>query len=166
MALTDQRQQAGRYTLIPRTLVFLLNGEDVLLIRYAESKGTWAGLYNGIGGHIERGESPMQAARREVHEECGLPLVKLAFCGTVIVDSGAQRGIGLYVFVGRPDQRTAHPSSEGDLAWVAVEAIQDLPLMPDMAEIFARALASDNSGRPFTALSTIRQDGEPVLTFD
>ncbi|HEY0712276.1 MAG TPA: NUDIX domain-containing protein [Polyangia bacterium] len=46
-------------------------GETVLLIR--KVRPAWQhGLLNGIGGHIEEGETPIQAMVREFEEECGV----------------------------------------------------------------------------------------------
>jgi 8-oxo-dGTP diphosphatase len=49
------------------TLVFVLRGEEVLLIH--KKRGLGAGKINGPGGKIEQGETPVQAAVREVEEE-------------------------------------------------------------------------------------------------
>lgn len=47
------------------------SGDRVVLIE--KSRPTWqAGLLNGVGGHVERGETPTQAMRREFREEAGL----------------------------------------------------------------------------------------------
>lgn len=52
---------------------FLICGERVLLIR--KSRPEWQrGRLNGIGGHIETGESPAEAMRREFREEAGLDI--------------------------------------------------------------------------------------------
>lgn len=47
--------------------------DEVLLIR--KRRPRWQeGLLNGVGGHIELGESPAEAMAREFHEETGLQL--------------------------------------------------------------------------------------------
>jgi len=64
MSLDGQRADPDRYTLVPRTLTFLFQADQVLLLKV--DRGGWAGLYNGIGGHLEQGEDPLTAAVREL----------------------------------------------------------------------------------------------------
>ena len=57
-------------TWIPRqraTLLFVVRAGEILLIH--KKRGLGAGKINGPGGHIEPGETPAQAAVREVEEE-------------------------------------------------------------------------------------------------
>ena len=68
MPIADQGVSSDRYQLIPRTLIFLTRGESVLLLKGAPNKRIWANRYNGVGGHIERGEDAHTAARRELLE--------------------------------------------------------------------------------------------------
>ncbi len=49
------------------TLLFVLCGQEVLMIH--KKRGLGAGKINGPGGKIEAGETPVQAAVREVEEE-------------------------------------------------------------------------------------------------
>jgi|AntRauTorcE11897_2_1112592.scaffolds.fasta_scaffold00161_11 mutator protein MutT len=49
------------------TLLFLLNGDQVLLAM--KKRGFGAGLYNGVGGKLDPGETVEQAAVRECQEE-------------------------------------------------------------------------------------------------
>ena len=58
MGKSDQGVRASkeRYTVIPRVLVFFLDGGDVLLLKGAPTKRIWANRYNGVGGHVEAGE--------------------------------------------------------------------------------------------------------------
>lgn len=67
MSLDGQRVNLDRYSLVPRTLSFLIQDDQILLLKL--NRGAWSGLYNGIGGHIEQGEDPLSAARREVEGE-------------------------------------------------------------------------------------------------
>ena len=61
----------GRWLTIPRTLCFVFNGDDLLLMRRAAHKRVFPNRYNGVGGHIERDEDPYTSAKREILEETG-----------------------------------------------------------------------------------------------
>ena len=49
------------------TLLFVVRGDRILLIR--KKRGLGAGKINGPGGRLDDGETPSEAAVREVHEE-------------------------------------------------------------------------------------------------
>lgn len=57
--------------------VFSLDRERVLLIRKNRPEGQ-AGSLNGLGGKIEKGEKPLDAAYRKLEEESGLDPFKVA----------------------------------------------------------------------------------------
>ena len=66
MGVRAQGVSQDRYTVIPRVLIFPFASDGkVLLLKGAPHKRIWAGLWNGIGGHVEAGESIIQAAQRE-----------------------------------------------------------------------------------------------------
>ena len=50
--------------------IFFTDGQKVLLLKRSE-KGKNYGTWCLPGGHIEKGESPIEAAKRESKEECG-----------------------------------------------------------------------------------------------
>ena len=60
------------------SFLFSTDRRRVLLIR--KNRPAWqAGKLNGVGGKIEAGETPHEAARREFREETGLDLPEAAF---------------------------------------------------------------------------------------
>ncbi len=149
MSAANQGLTGERYTFVPRTLIFITRRDQVLLIKGAAHKRLWANLYNGIGGHIERGESVRDSAIREVNEETGLIVQDLQFCGTINVDVTEKTGVCIFIFKGECSDGEPLPSQEGLLEWVNFEEIHRLPLVEDLYVLLPRVLAFTPETRPF-----------------
>jgi 8-oxo-dGTP diphosphatase len=148
MPKSDQGIEQDRYRVVPRTLIFLFDSANrVLLLKGAETKKLWAGLYNGIGGHIERGEDIYEAASRELLEETGITGINLCLCAQIIVDVSDQVGVAIFVFKGEYLGNDFSNSSEGALCWVSIDEIDAFPLVEDLPELIPR-VASHQSTAP------------------
>lgn len=159
MPVSDQGPLAGRYSLIARTLIFLTRGEQVLLIKGAADKRLWAGLYNGIGGHVERGEDILSAAHRELKEESGLEATDLWLCGVILIDTGEPVGISIFVLRGECSHGEPRESEEGLLEWVPQSQIETLALVEDLPILLPRVFSMQPGQPPFSGLYWYGEDG-------
>ena len=149
-----------RYQVTPRTLCFLRHGDDVLLLKGASHKRIWANRYNGLGGHVERGEDLMAAALREVAEESGRTPRDLHLAAIVHVDGGDPLlGVLFFVFTGLADSREVRESPEGTLEWHPLADLPVAQMAPDLPVILPRILALPPAAPPlFFSYSYDEQD--------
>ena len=106
---------------VPATLVFVIRDGKILLID--KKTGLGKGKVNGPGGKVEKGESPEACAVRECHEELGIAVSNLQYCGQhrfQFVD-----GLTIHVWVYKTTEFEGIPteSIEARPLWVSVDEI-------------------------------------------
>ena len=151
MPASDQGVSKDRYMLIPRTLIFITRGESVLLLKGAADKRIWANRYNGLGGHIEKGEDVLTAAKRELLEETGFSADVMWLCGTATIDAGKDIGIGLYIMKGICEEGDPRPSQEGELEWVPFNEVGSKDLVDDLPFVLPRVINHSQGDPAFFA---------------
>lgn len=106
------------------TICFIKKNGELLLINRRKSPNM--GKWNGVGGKIEKDESPYQGVMREVLEETGLELDEVVHAGNVIWKSDMEVS-GMYVFLADLPKDVHLPTplnmDEGILDWKPLEWI-------------------------------------------
>jgi 8-oxo-dGTP diphosphatase len=147
----DVSLKRQRYTVIPRTLVFITRDDRILLMRGAPTKRIWANKYNGIGGLIERDEDIYGAALREIREETRLDVDDLRLVGLINIDGDQPTGIMLFVFIAHSRSGDPIPSEEGALEWIARDQLAQIDLVEDLTTILPRAIDLPPNAPPYFA---------------
>ncbi len=151
----------SKYQVVPRTLIFIEREEEILLIHKNKRDSFGFSKLNGIGGHIEKGEEPYEAAKREIFEESGLTIEELDLVAIIFIDIGNNPGILLFVFKAKYPGGSLKESDEGGLVWIKRSSInytknlvKDIHFLLELSDsheegsplIFAKYLY-DESGR-------------------
>jgi 8-oxo-dGTP diphosphatase len=100
------------------TLLFIQDAERVLLIR--KKRGLGAGKINGPGGRLEPGETPEQAAIREVEEEVCVTPLGVSARGTLSFEFTDGYTLHAHVFVATGFRGTPLETDEAIPLWFDV----------------------------------------------
>lgn len=93
---------------------------------WSDHGGTW-----GIpGGAIAPGESPVEGALREAAEEANLDPTALVVVATRVLDHGTWAYTTVVARATGPQDPRATDAESLEVAWVDVDAVADLPLLP------------------------------------
>ena len=114
------------------TVLCLIHNEDSYLLQDRVKKD-WRG-YTLPGGHIEPGESIVDAVVREMKEETGLMIKSPRLCG---VKQFPIEGGRYIVFLFETDQFEGKvvDSDEGKMHWVKISELSNVNLVNDFEEL-------------------------------
>ncbi len=156
----------NRWLTIPRTLSFVLNGDDILMMKRAPHKRVFPNQYNGLGGHIERDEDPLTGAIREIKEESGLDVHDVRLRTIHNIDAGEETGIILFVYTAISDSHEfTTDTSEGTLEWIPKRKILEVDLVEDLPYLIPRVLEMKDNDAPVYAHVSYNADDEIILKF-
>ena len=151
--LKGLRDRVGRdLLLIPSVAVMAFDGEGRLLLVRATDTGEW----QTVGGAIDPGETPAEAALRETREETGLEveLARVIGCygGPLFRFAYPNGDLCEYVstvFEARPSAGTLRPDEEetSEAGWFTAEAAEALAVAPHTRFLVAEAFRRDPATR-------------------
>lgn len=136
----------------PATLVFVVKDGRILLIR--KKRGLGAGKINAPGGRLEPGETPLEAAVREVQEELCITPLELTYSGENLFQFVDGYSIHVHVFKAGDYEGEPTETDEASPIWSNLDAIpyeemwEDdklwVPLVLDGTRFYGRYLFDDD----------------------
>lgn len=114
------------------TVLCLIHKDDAYLLQN-RVKDDWKG-YTLPGGHIESGESIVDAVIREMKEETGLDIKNPHLCGVKQFSIDGGRYI-VFLFETEQFEGELIDSDEGDMHWVKIENLHDVNLVEDFDDL-------------------------------
>lgn len=131
--------------MINSTLCYIeKDGKYLMLNRTKKKNDLNQGKWIGVGGKFEEGESPDECLLREVSEETGLMLESFRMRGLVTFASDIAPTEYMYLFTADAFSGELKDCDEGDLAWIDIEKVPDLPVW-EGDKIFLDLLLKDEA---------------------
>lgn len=101
--------------------------ECLLIYRNKKKNDINQGKYIGVGGHIELGESPLEAIIREIKEETSLDVKDIRYRGLIhfYFDDFIEH---MYLYSVHSFSGEVSQCDEGTLYWVKINEFKNLPM--------------------------------------
>ncbi len=117
----------------------------LMLYRNKEVGDPNMGMYIGVGGHMEKGESKEETLLREVYEETSLKLLSYEYRGKLIFSFDNNEEIA-YLFTSKSFEGIIKDDcEEGELMWVDKGKIQNLHIYEGDKIFLDRLARGDNN---------------------
>lgn len=132
-------------------LCLIQNGDEYLL--QDRVKEDWKG-YTLPGGHIENGESVVDAVIREMKEETGLTVFNPRLCGVKQFPIKNGRYL-VFLFYADRFEGEVVSSNEGSMHWISKDKLSDIDTVEDLGELL-QVMLDEN----LSEFQYIIEDGE------
>ena len=132
------------------------NNQYLLLYRNKKKNDINEGKWIGVGGHVEKGETPEDALIREIKEETNLEVLEYSKRGIVyFINNNISEVMHLYVV--NKVKGSIGECDEGELRYVDIDKMDQLPMW-EGDKIFLQYLIEN---RPYFELELI-YDGDEL----
>jgi len=121
--------------------VFLRYMGRILVLKRSRDVGTYRGRWAGVSGYIEKGETPLEAAEREIREETGISKALLVREGhpLSINDEDRRWVIHPFLFDVSTDKLTLDWEHEG-CRWIEPGEVKNLNTVPGLYDALTEVL--------------------------
>ena len=124
-SLMEKRLKIDEFT----TLVYIAKDDCFLMLhRVKKSQDVNEGKWIGVGGHVEKGETPVQCMKREVKEETGLTVKRYRYIGKIDFINDLYHPERMYLYRVDSFEGELVDCDEGELAWIPIERLDELPM--------------------------------------
>ena len=115
------------------TLVEIIDEKKNQILLKRSTEGVNSGLWNGLGGEIGEGETPLQAMMREVQEESGLKIKSFMYHGalTVFLGGALSPSFIIYVFSSTGSAGKLKGDGRNELKWFPLDAVPSSSMRQD-----------------------------------
>lgn len=128
--------------IIPAVAILIFKEDDVLLVKHGEKAGHLTGVYGLPAGRIEKHESKMEAAKRELEEETGLKtnlkdfaeFPKNIYTGAFRRKDGSTMLSSMAVFICRKFSGELKSTVETESEWINISKVSQYVLLPNVEE--------------------------------
>lgn len=117
---------------IELTVLCLIRRDGEILLQNRKSADWWG--YALPGGHVEPGESVVEAVIREMREETGLEILRPSLCGVKQFPTDKGRYLVL-LFCCDEFTGEVRSSREGDMVWVRRDELDEYDTVADFQEL-------------------------------
>jgi ADP-ribose pyrophosphatase YjhB (NUDIX family) len=139
-----------RFKLIPESYLLLIRGDEILM-HERKNSGYMDGMLSLVAGHVEDGESYIQAMVREAREEAGIEIDAKDLDMKVVLHRKTDRQqIGLYFvckkWTGEPT--VMEPDKCNGLRWYKLNALpgNTIPYIRQAIEMYQKGEVYDELG--------------------
>lgn len=146
------------------TLIYLeRDGKILMMLRNKKKVDINANKWLGVGGKVEVGESPYQAAIREVEEETGYRMEQLEARGVITFLYAEDEPLYIFLYTGQAPDEDPIDCDEGELHYIDKGKILDLPIWEGDRVFLKRLLAEDHR---FMDIRLVYDQGDNLLAVE